>query len=88
MVGKIGSALAVAVPLCAFVWYLATHDADAQEEKADQDAMEARQVKIEEAVDTLTAIHVRQETVAEAEAALLLKLCAEGKLPPEDCPGG
>jgi len=88
MLGKVGAVLGIGVTIGSFVWYAATHDAEAQTEKADQDAIEARQEKLEEAVDTLKAIHVRQETVEEAEAALLAKLCAAGKLPEEECVDG
>jgi hypothetical protein len=38
------------------------------------------QVTIVEAVEKLTAIHIRQDTVEEAEEALLKQLCEEGKL--------
>lgn len=88
MVGKIGAVLGVVVPMGGVIWYFAIQDADAQTEKTDQNHIEQRQEKLEEAVDTLTAIHVRQETVKEAEAKLLAKLCADGKLPKSECPGG
>jgi hypothetical protein len=38
------------------------------------------QVTITEAVEKLTAIHIRQDTIEEAEEALLKQLCDEGKL--------
>jgi hypothetical protein len=44
------------------------------------------QVTIVQAVEALTAIHVRQATVAEAEAQMLERLCREGSLDVTHCP--
>jgi len=45
------------------------------------------QVTIVQAVEKLTAIHVRQATVAEAEAKLIAEWCLAGKMAdPTDCP--
>ena len=76
---EIGAVLAVVVPLAGFVWYLSAHDADAQTEKAEQSTLV-------QAVEKLTAIHERQETVEQAERALRARLCAQRKLPAEECP--
>jgi hypothetical protein len=35
---------------------------------------------MEQAVEKLVAIHIRQDTIEEAEEALLKQLCDEGKL--------
>jgi hypothetical protein len=43
------------------------------------------QITLEEAVEKLTQIHIRQATIAEAEAAQISRLCREGKLVPESC---
>jgi hypothetical protein len=75
---KIGAVLGVLVPVAGFVWYLATHDAFANEESKKQKTMS-------EAVQMLTEIHVRQETVEQAEKNLKLRLCADGKLVGADC---
>jgi hypothetical protein len=45
------------------------------------------QVILVDAVEKLTTIHVRQDTVAQAEDAMIEKLCRAGKLDPIDCPG-
>jgi hypothetical protein len=44
------------------------------------------QITLEKAVEKLTQIHIRQATIAEAEAAQLARFCREGKLGPETCP--
>jgi hypothetical protein len=75
---KIGAVLAVLIPVGSFVWYVATHDAFASEEAVEQKTLV-------EAVQKLTEIHVRQETVEQAEKNLKLRLCAEGKLAGADC---
>lgn len=67
--------LALVVPS---IWFLADLSASAEGSKK-------KTVTLEQAVKALTDIHVRQETVEQAEARLKAKLCAEGKLKPEDC---
>lgn len=60
------------------VWFVADLSASAEGSKKKTETLE-------EAVKKLTDIHVRQETVAQAEARLKAKLCAEGKLTGDDC---
>lgn len=60
------------------VWFLADLSASAE-------GSEEKTATLEQAVKTLTDIHVRQETVEEAERRLKEKLCAEGKLKGDDC---
>jgi hypothetical protein len=40
----------------------------------------AEQITMEQAVEKLVAIHIRQDNIEEAEKALLKQLCDEGKL--------
>lgn len=67
--------LAVLIP---GVWFMADLSASAEGSKK-------KTATLEEAVKALTDIHVRQETIEQAEARLKAKLCADGKLKPEDC---
>ncbi len=78
---KAGAVLTVAIPFATVVWYAAVHDADAESQKTEQSTLV-------QAVEKLTAIHERQETVEQAERALRARLCAEHKLAPEECPRG
>ena len=78
MWAKIGAVIGVLVPVSAAIWYVATHEAFAQEEAQKQKTME-------EAVQELVAIRVQQDTVEQAERTLKLKLCADGKLEGSDC---
>jgi len=75
---KIGAVVGVLIPVGGLVWYVATHDAFANEEAVEQKTLV-------EAVQKLTDIHVRQETVEQAEKNLKLRLCADGKLAGADC---
>ena len=60
------------------IWFLADLSASAE-------GSEKKTETLEQAVKKLTDIHIRQETVAQAEARLKAKLCAEGKLTGDDC---
>jgi len=60
------------------IWFLADPSASAE-------GSEKKTETLEQAVKKLTDIHIRQETVAQAEARLKAKLCAEGKLTGDDC---
>lgn len=60
------------------IWWMAGH-ARAADDQAKEQADMAKAVK------TLTAIHVRQETVSDAEKAMIKKLCAAKKLKGPDC---
>lgn len=62
------------------VWWMSEQTARAQEQEIEQQS-------IAEAVQTLTAIHVRQEAVKDAEDAMTRKLCRIGKLRGDDCAG-
>ena len=77
---KIGAVLAVVIPLSGGVWWVATQTAFAEDQAKEQE-------KIVEAVEVLKDIHLKQETVREAEIRLKAKLCAEGKLTGADCVG-
>lgn len=58
--------------------WMAEHVAQANDDSAEQEQMV-------EALEKLTDLHVRQQTVEDAERAQLRKLCAAGKLQDEDC---
>jgi hypothetical protein len=75
---KIGAILAVLLPLIGGVWWLSGEVSTAQ-------GVAKKQETLVEAVKVLTAIHKSQATKAQAEAALLAKLCAGGKLKGADC---
>ena len=78
MLGKVSTALGIAVVLVSSIWFMADLSASAEDS-------EQKTETLEQAVKKLTDIHVRQETVKEAEAKLKKKLCAEGKLKGADC---
>ena len=75
---NVGAFLGVALPLAGIVWWTAEHEAQAEDEREEQ-------AQIVETLDTLKAIHVRQETVDDAKREQLKELCDAGKLAPEDC---
>lgn len=78
MWGKIATVLGVLAVLVPAVWFFADLSASAE-------GSERKTETLEQAVKKLTDIHVRQETVEQAEKRLKAKLCSEGKLKPEDC---
>jgi hypothetical protein len=82
---KAGAILAVIVPLIGASWYLFDQRALAQTTEERVEVTEKKQRTVEQAVEVLTDIHERQQTVADAEKALTAKLCAEGKLKGADC---
>lgn len=79
--------VAALAPVVAGAWYVATHESFAQQQAAEQTEIEATQRKVVEAVETLTAIRVQQETTEQAEAKLREQLCRAGKLEGADCSG-
>jgi predicted TIM-barrel enzyme len=90
----IGGVLGVIVAIGAAYWYLFEREAFAQATAArttvvegNQRTMSADQRTMGEAVQALTDIHVRQETVQQAEQNMRVKLCAENKLKGADCAG-
>jgi hypothetical protein len=72
--------IGLAVTALAGAWWGFEHVSTANDDHEEQ-------VILVEAVEKLTAIHIRQDTVATAEAAMIEKLCRAGKLDPVDCPG-
>jgi hypothetical protein len=69
----IGAILAALAIPAGGLWWMAGF-ARASDEQAKEQADMAKAVK------TLTAIHVRQETVSDAEKAMIKKLCDAGEL--------
>ena len=76
--GKFSALVSVILTLCGVVWYFAVQDVAAGDQAEEQETLV-------EAVKVLTAIHVRQATVQEAEQAMTVMLCAQGKLKGADC---
>jgi len=72
--------LAVTLALGGLGWWFFEHVSMAQGDHEEQ-------ITLVEAVEKLTSIHIRQATVAQAEAAQLDRLCREGKIDPRECPG-
>jgi hypothetical protein len=70
---KIHGVIAFVLMLGGIAWWWFGHISIAQTDHEEQ-------ITIKEAVGKLTDIHIRQDTVKEAEKALLKKLCDEGKL--------
>jgi hypothetical protein len=90
----IGGVLGVIVAIGAIYWYAFEREAFAQATEArttvveaEQRAMSEDQRTMGEAVQALTDIHIRQETVAEAQTNMRVKLCAANKLKGADCAG-
>jgi hypothetical protein len=71
--------IAFALLIGGVAWWWFGHISEAQTDHTEQ-------VTLEQAVEKLTLIHIRQATIAEAEAAQLARFCREGKLGPETCP--
>jgi hypothetical protein len=70
---KISGVIAFVLTIGGIGWWWFGHISEAKTDHTEQ-------VTIVEAVEKLTAIHIRQDTVEEAEKAQLKKLCDEGKL--------
>lgn len=74
-----GLLAALAIPASG-VWWMSEQTARANDQEVEQKS-------IAQAVQTLTAIHARQEAIEEAEDAMTRKLCRLGKLKGADCAG-
>lgn len=72
--------LAITLALGGLGWWFFEHVSMAQEDHEEQ-------ITLVDAVEKLTMIHMRQETVAQAEDAMMERLCREGKIDPRECPG-
>jgi hypothetical protein len=70
---RVHKLIAFALLIGGIGWWWFGHISEAQTDHKEQ-------VTITEAVEKLTQIHIRQDTVSEAEAAQLKRLCDEGKL--------
>jgi hypothetical protein len=70
---KIHGVIAFVLTIGGLLWWWFGHISVAQTDHTEQ-------VTIVEAVEKLTEIHIRQDTVEKAEEELLKKLCDEGKL--------
>jgi len=82
---KVAGLVAAITPLFGLSWYFFDQNARAQTTQERVVEAEKKQETLEEVVKTLKEIHVRQDTVQQAEERMKQKLCAEGKLTGADC---
>jgi hypothetical protein len=70
---RVHKIIALALTVGGMAWWWFGHISEAQTDHEEQ-------ITMEQAVEKLVAIHIRQDTIEEAEEALLKQLCDEGKL--------